>query len=85
MGVWRVRVEGRLACVIVSLRPVLVLASLRWVHPSGWPLGARRVTSVCLLPLFHQSGEGSIKGTEEGHSGLPRHRRMDERVEHGVA
>ena len=57
MGVWRARVEGRLAWVIVSLRPALVPASRRWGHPAGWPVGARRGTSV---HLFEQSGEAYI-------------------------
>ena len=44
MGVWRVRVEGRLAWVIVSLRPALVPASLRWVTPRGGRKEQRRAT-----------------------------------------
>ena len=47
----------------------------------GCPSRDERVPISAISP----KRRGPIKGTEEGHDGLPRHRRMDERVEHGVA
>ena len=44
MGVWRARVEGRLAWVIVFLRPALVPASHRWATPRGGRKEQRRAT-----------------------------------------
>ena len=71
--------SGRRATEWVSDAP-----ASRVVWPGSSCLSRRRACR-CLVAGSPCGVAVRNKGTEEGHDGLPRHRRMDERVEHGVA